>query len=151
QNLQTDLITRMRNLSRERSLLLSSMLINPDPFARDEAFMALREKGEAFIRARTELGASELDTEERGVLEAIDLAASRTARHQYRVIDLLHLERFAEATRVLLENVIPAQDRVVAHMDTFVRLQEEQNGRASARAGAQFRDGYLLILVLGSA
>lgn len=150
QNAELELITLMRNAARERALLLSSMLTNPDPFSRDEAFMAFRDRGRAFIRARNRLAEVPLVPEEAVLLERIDEFASHSAQYQYQIIDLLNEERFAEATRILLAHTLPAQERVVAQMDAFVQLQEQQNTQVLARGGNRFRDGYLLILLLGS-
>lgn len=151
QNSHVTLITRMRNSARERALLLSAMLITPDPFERDALFMRLRNKGEEFLRTRDALLATELSDFERAMIAEQDAQATRSAEHQYRVIDLLHEERFEEATRVLLERAIPTQNLAVSYMDEFLELQQAQNAAALSQAETSFRQGYLIIVLIGAA
>lgn len=151
QTSHVQLITRMRNSARERALLLSTMLITPDPFERDALFMRLRNKGEAFLEAHEALLATELSEAERAMIAEQDAQATRSAAHQYRVIELLHEERFEEATRVLLERAIPTQNLAVSYMDEFLELQQAQNTSALAQAEAGFRRGYSFIVLIGGA
>lgn len=151
QNRRIALMNRMRNAARERSMLLYEMVVTSDPFRRDEQFLALRAKGEVFIKAREQLVALPLDEEERQLLAAQDHYSGLAATHQYRVIDLLQAGQFAAATRVLLQRAVPVQDRAIGQMDRFLALEESKGQQTLGGVLTRYREGYALLVALGVA
>ncbi len=151
QNRHLVLMNRMRNAARERSMLLYAMAVTADPFARDKQFLDLRAKGEAFLKAREQLMALDLDAQEHQLLDAQDRYSGLTATQQYRVIELLQAGDVSTATRVLLQQAVPLQDKAIEQMDRFLELGESKSQHALSDVLARYRQGYGLMLALGVA
>jgi hypothetical protein len=148
-NQAQSLALEMRLSSRERALLLHAMSITSDPFERDEQFMELRQLGTRFLSAREKLLELDLSERERALLEHQDQLSSVAGPLQYRVIDLLNEGRELEANELLLREAIPAQERALRFVDSFVSLQQETNRQAIAGALETFRQTEYLITYLG--
>ncbi|GAB6042406.1 diguanylate cyclase domain-containing protein [Endothiovibrio diazotrophicus] len=148
-NVQGSLALEMRRNSRERSLLLHSMAITDDPFERDDLFLELRRLGGQFLEAREQLLAMDLSERERTLLDHQRDLSAVAGPLQYQVIDLLNDERFDEANRLLLQQAIPAQERALRVIDSFVALQQEHNREALEVTVAEFRQAHRWMLILG--
>ena len=148
-NVHGSLALEMRRNSRERSMLLHAMTITDDPFERDERFIELRRLGGQFLEARERLLAMDLTERERTLLDHQRSLSNIAGPLQYQVIDLLAEERVSDANRVLLHEAIPAQERALRVIDSFVALQQEHNREALEVTAAEFQGAYRLMLVLG--
>lgn len=115
----------MRNASRERVVILHQMARTHDPFERDELFMKFRQRGERFLQAREKITSLTLDKKSQELLDLQRKHSTVAGSKQYTVIDLLNNDQKKEAIKVLIEQVIPAQDQVIEAVDTFIRLQQQ--------------------------
>ena len=149
-NVHGSLALEMRRNSRERSMLLHAMTITDDPFERDELFLELRRLGGQFLEARERLLAMNLSERERTLLDHQRKLSNIAGPLQYQVIDLLGQERVNEANTILLREAIPAQERALRVIDSFVTLQQEHNREALEVTVAEFDEAYRLMLVLGA-
>ena len=146
-----DLATQMRNAARERSMLLHSMTVTRDPFERDRQHMAVRDCGTRFLKARNALLKTHLHRDELALLREQEAETAATVPSQYKVIDLVDRDRLNEATRLLVEEAVPTQDRVVETIDRFLKLQQDYIKAARMGAADGFRHGYITMSALGIA
>ena len=149
ENAHIELVTKMRNAARERSMLLHTMTVTRDPFERDQQFMAVRDCGTRFLKARTALLKTHLHRDELALLEEQRAYSAVTVPYQYAVVDRVYDGRFEEARRLLVEKAVPTQDKVVATIDRFLKLQQQYIKAARVEAAEGFRHGYLTMSALG--
>ena len=149
-NVHGSLALEMRRNSRERSMLLHAMTITDDPFERDEQFLELRRLGGQFLEARERLLAMDLMERERTLLDHQRRLSNIAGPLQYQVIDLLAEDRVDEANHILLREAIPAQERALRVIDSFVALQQEHNREALEVTAAEFQQAHRLMLILGT-
>ncbi len=124
-DLRVQLAHTMRNNARERSLLLLEMSRNNDPFKRDDLYMQLRSKGEIFLNAREQILQTEPTKKELELLELQRRYSRIAGPMQYNVVDMLNQGNTAEAQQFLLEQAIPAQNKVLKTLDLFIEQQRE--------------------------
>ena len=148
-NRRLELAGRMRHYSRERILLLHTMVTIEDPFARDDSFLLLRTLGEKFLKTRTALTAMALNEEEQALLDTQRALSSIAGRLQYRVIDLINAERHDAALEVLVREAIPAQNRAISAIDRFADLQQQYNHQALNRVTRKLELNSRLVMLIG--
>lgn len=148
-NRRLELAGRMRYYSRERILLLHTMLSSEDPFERDDSFMLLRSLGEKFLKARTALTGMALNEDEQALLDTQRAYSSIAGRLQYKVIDLVNADRREAALEVLAREAIPAQNRAVSAIDRFADLQQQHNHQALNRVSRKLALNSRLVMLIG--
>jgi len=148
-NVQANLLRMMRNTSRERSLILQSMVMTQDPFERDEMFIAYRDRGEEFLKTRSVLYALDHNPDERQLLDDIQSKIAAIVTLQERVIELLSDDHFDQAGDILIHQAIPTQNTALDLMDGFISLQQVHGREALALARKDFGLAYQLMIALG--
>ena len=138
----------MRNAARERSMLLLEMSRTVDEFERDELYMSLRTQGEQFLKARDEILKTHPTTAENDVLNKQRLFSKVAGPLQYRVVELLNSGEAQAAYILLLEQAIPAQNRVLDSLDEFIELQQKLNDDMLSRASHGFEKTTSNMLIL---
>lgn len=151
-NAKTSHITTMYSAARERSISLLRMLDTDDAFERDEEYLHFNQLATRFAIARIALKKLEFDEQE-----------STYSREQYRltgqaipqletVIDLLFKDKRNEATRLLLDEAIPAQDKVLKQLSSMLEYQDKaaKKSLASAKQSYQLAINQISLLALGA-
>jgi len=138
----------MRNSSRERIVILHQMARTDDPFERDELFIKFRHHGGNFLKAREKITSLALDEESQKLLNLQREFSTVAGSLQYQVIDLLNLDQIEKASHILIDKVIPAQDRVIEVVDTFIRLQQKHNNHSLLLTNEDFDQSFQLIILL---
>ncbi|MBT9612281.1 MAG: PAS domain S-box protein [Burkholderiales bacterium] len=146
------LASEMRQLSRERATLLGRIVLENDPFARDDLTQQFTNLGRRFGTARTQLRASNevLVKAEQDLLKKQQLLVVQLLPMQMRVLDLMVEERSDEAANLLLREVIPLQEQVIETLRQFVEFQEGQTV-ATAQHAQQTKARVNLLLLLSGA
>jgi signal transduction histidine kinase len=148
-NLKTDTIVTMRNVARERSLILYQMVIAQDLFETDEGVVRLSELAGDFLGNVELMRSLDLNDEETEHLQRLfDLAIESTVS-QRKVIGLLELEAYAEASDTLKEESIPAQDRLLHAYDEFVEHQLAYSRQAAHEAETGYQYAVTTMIILG--
>lgn len=129
-----ELSTTMRIAARERTASLQRMALLADPFERDEQWMVFNNRAGAFASARAELLALPLTPDERVLLDEQARLTTKAVPLQEQVIELISAGRVTAARRLLVEQAIPAQDRVLAQLAALQELQEQAAKVALASA-----------------
>ena len=147
-NIRSQYANDMRHSSRSRTMILHQMARTPDPFDRDELLLQLREKGEAFLKARDVILNLGLDDESMALLNKQREFSTLAGPLQYDVIDLLNQGQTEEAIAMLVEQVIPVQDQAIGMIDQFIQLQQQRNMQSLKKTNDDFDRSYQVIIVL---
>lgn len=144
-----DLVFKMVTAARERAISLHRLALLTDPFERDEEILYFGRQAANFILARDKLVALGLNPEEKRVLSQSLELARQGEMLQAKVVGLFQQGNVAEARRFLLNEVIPAQRRVIGKLAALMDLQQEQERKTVAAAASSYRSGLLLMGLLG--
>ncbi|MGD8526010.1 MAG: EAL domain-containing protein [Thioalkalispiraceae bacterium] len=147
-NVKTELVEKMEKAARERSLALYTMVFLKDPFERDEVFLQFKGYAIDFINARTQILEMDLTDEESSYLETQGEFTSLAVPLQNRVVDLVQENKIPQAQQVLLNNAIPAQNRVLAELNKLHNLQSEANRKLGKELEKRYHEQFNVILVL---
>lgn len=117
---KTRLAQELRNIIRDRMVVVSSMLLDDDPFTRDEMMLKFHSLGGRFVVTRAELESNTDDPDEKRLLKGLrDLTVWATP-FQEQVVNLAHDDRLDDARRFLLASALPAQNRVLEQCDRLL-------------------------------
>jgi len=146
----TTLISLMRETTYQRVLTMQRMIAMDDPFERDEAFMYVRELGTKFLTARDIVLSHEMSEEERIAWARAREIMSAGGLAQHQVLELIMEDRRDEAYKILLEGVIPTQEKFIDAITGTVDAQRASIDREMAVAAQKVRTTYWLLGVLGT-
>ncbi|MEO1766852.1 MCP four helix bundle domain-containing protein [Thiobacter aerophilum] len=124
------LIHEMRLAVRERMLRLHMLLMETDPFRRDEYRQQMGEIASRFMQARAEVEARAQDGEERARLAAARALNREVALIVERVLELDEAGQREEARRLTLTQAVPRQAQVLARTDELLRHADADMYRA---------------------
>ena len=123
-NVKTGYIITMYTAARERSVSLLRMVNMEDAFDRDEEYLHLNELATTFAVARIALNELGLDKAEAVFFSEQGKLTQASVPLQNAVVQLLIEEKVAEATRLLLDEAIPAQDLVLEQLTRMLAFQQ---------------------------
>ncbi|PWB48668.1 MAG: histidine kinase [Nitrosomonadales bacterium] len=149
-NVQTELVSAMRTIARERVVNLYSMILREDPFEKDEAFQLYKSYATEFVKARDQLQGMRLSDDERKVLQESLRMIAQTSASQDQVVKLVERGDTLAAQHVLLEEVIPAQDKVFVQYSRLLEMQRNSASQSMAEADVSFRFATLFMLLSGA-
>lgn len=145
---KTSLIIRMYATVRARSVTLLRLLSIEEPFRRDELAMRLFEQANSLSEASGSLTKMNLDGREQQDFDLQSALARRILPIQTQVLDHLYAGELAEARQRLLQDVIPAQDQILTHLNGMLEYQQESARQALSDAQRQFSDTVISFAVL---
>ena len=148
QNTKTALISSMRNIARDRIVLLFTAITLSDPFKRDEAISRFRQLANYFVSERTQFEAAGLNTEESNQFSRILDATRVAAASQRQVTELISNNKLPEAEQVLVETAVPAQNQVIAAYDRFLSVQTNKSKDSIDEAKQANQDTYFVMIML---
>ena len=115
-------------------MALQRLLLAEDPFDRDNLWMRFIGQASEFAQARGALLTLALSDEERALLRHQSELTALAVPIQERVVRLIWDGRHVAAQRLLVDEAIPAQDRVLEQLKQLYRMQEQE----AAEAASQF-------------
>lgn len=119
------LVVQMRAAAHERTLALQKMLLQTDPFVRDEEWIRFNQYGADFARSRLTILSMQLTDDEKQLLDYQGDVTADALDSQKRVVELLEKDQFTAARDVLLRKVIPAKEQVINQLNTFYNFQQK--------------------------
>jgi signal transduction histidine kinase len=146
----TTLISLMREATYQRVLTMQRMIAMDDPFERDDAFIRIRELGTKFLAARDVVLSHDMSEEETVAWERARDIMGQGGRAQHQVVDLIMEDRRDEAYKILLENVIPTQEKFIDAINGTVDAQRAGIDREMAIAAQSAQRTYWLLGGLGT-
>ncbi len=115
----------MRKSARERSLNLHRMILLDDPFEQDEEWLSFNRYGAIFSEARERLEGMPLSAEEHVFIERHRELINENVGVQVETAQLAMAGDREGATRLLVEQALPAQNVVFEHLEAFTRFYEQ--------------------------
>lgn len=149
--LKTESVSMMRSLSRERLASLVQMAMLDDPFDRDDEYMRYLEQGSRFIRVRDRMLAAGLTPAERAVWERARGLIREDERLHAKVVEAALADRGAVARTVLLREVRPVENALLATFDALAEQYRQANQQALRAAEADYWKAAAAMLGLAAA
>ena len=149
-NVKTSLVVALRQVARERSLVLHRMIITADPIDREEELQTFNRLAAEFIRIRRKLDAMSSSELERSALAKLTEFTMVGATLQNEVVDLVLDGKLAQANEHLLKKSIPAQDGTLSQLDQMLLLQRQATERTVREAEQAYGLAFLFTGTLGS-
>lgn len=150
-NVQTELVSTMRTVARERVINLYAMTMLEDPFEKDEASQRYKALANEFLKARSQLEAMRLSTAEREALRETLLLISQASKSQGEVEVFVAQGDTASAHRTLLKKVIPVQGEIFKLYSRLLEMHRDSARQAVSSADEEFRFATLFMLLSGAA
>ncbi|MCK4742302.1 MAG: EAL domain-containing protein [Sulfuriflexus sp.] len=122
-NTKSDLIVRMYNAARNRTIGLYAMVSTDDAFRYDELYVQFNSDGAKFAVARLALLEMVLSKRESHLLSEQSRYTNLAIPYQRDVIDLMYQDESQAALKLLTEEAVPAQNRT---LQALRQLQEHQ-------------------------
>ena len=141
-----EMLFRMQQTSRDRSVLLYRITSTQDPFERDELLLRYTELGTQFSEARRRLNELKLNETETALATQQWNYALSTMAIQKKVIELVADNQIQRAQELLSNQAIPAQDKILESINTLLDreiLESHENAHLIQKQEWQTR--YLMI------
>jgi len=145
-----DLVSTMRSAAHERTLALQRMLLQSDPFVRDEEWIRFNQLGAEFARARLKILSMPLNEEEKTLLDYQGIETKKALDAQRRVIDLIDKDKTDLAREVLLKSVMPTKEQVNNQLNTFYHYQEKLTHSIAQQASELYNKLSILLVILST-
>jgi diguanylate cyclase (GGDEF)-like protein/PAS domain S-box-containing protein len=127
------------------------MILSPDPFTRDDLMLRFRELASNYIQLGDQLRSLPFAPEERAAFQASQDTIRISTQLMEDVVVLALAGRDREARALLIEQAIPAQNRVQAYFTQFAEFQARSSEAAARAARAAYGRAYVMSGLLGAA
>lgn len=143
-----ELVYQLRTIVRDRAIDLNAMMVEPDPFVQDYLHMRFRSRANQFVALRAQLG--QAMTEREGVALFGDLRdlTMRATPFVEQTAELLRAGRKEEAERIMREQVLPAQARVLEKLESIVAHYKSMAEKSERSARESYQRSFLAMLGL---
>ena len=148
--LETSLLTTMRDATHRRAISLARMNAMDDPFDRDEEFIKIREMGTLFLKARDKLWDRPMSPEEEKAWEKVRENMTSGGMIQHRVLNSIQDDEMEEAKKVFIKELVPMQDKFVNGISGILDMKRKEVERELAEAAKHNKEAYRFIGLLGS-
>lgn len=148
QNTKTAVVTSMRNIARERVVLLFTAIVLNDEFDQDAAIMRFRQLANDFVTARTQFHTATLNRDESRQFTKILDTTQIAAAYQRQVANLISEGRLIEAKKLLVEIAVPAQNELINAYDEFLNLQTRESKNSILQANKANQATYVVMVIL---
>ncbi|WP_455208972.1 ATP-binding protein [Kaarinaea lacus] len=148
--LETTLLTTMRDATHRRAISLARMNAMDDPFDRDEEFMKIREMGTLFLGARDELWSRPMSEPEKLAWEDVKKNMNSGGMIQHRVLTLIQDDSMDEAKKVFIKELVPMQDKFVDSISSILDMKRSEVEKELVEAAKHNEEAYRFIGLLGS-
>jgi signal transduction histidine kinase len=149
-NVKVDLVAKMRNVARERSLALYHMIMSQDTFVTDAEKIKMSLLAGDFIDARERLFDIGLEEQEQQLLNTALMLASDSSRIQSQVMAHMDKQQYDAATALFIEKSLPAQERLLKQYDVFLNFERSLSVAAANDANATYNTSFITMVLLGS-
>ena len=149
-NFRSESFNILRNIARERSLILYQMNLKRDVFFTDEAKERMSNLAGEFIGIREKLREVESGKSAELTLEKILPEVTYSTSIQSEIIKLLEQERYEEANTLLTEKSIPVQDELLAKYDQLALKEQKEAHKAANEAARQYKLSLYSMSILGA-
>lgn len=148
QNKQIDLMHKLRSISRERILILQALTNSTDSFKKDSYIQQFHSLGGLFLEVRQELLKTELNEDEKKLLEIQREIARNVVSSQYKVIELAENNENKKSHKILVNETIPKQNQNISYMDQFIVYQNHENQFIKSESEKKLKTSYSIVATL---
>lgn len=142
-------IYTMRDSAQARALKLYRMMTIDDYFAKDEIFLTFKDEAGKFVQAKNHFLSSIDSATTRKTWNSINPNIIEGSKVQNEAVELIHEEKYAEASEMLLNKVIPIQDKVAGGLFKLLETQNANIQHELKKAQENNDLYYLYIFSLG--
>lgn len=147
-NRQIELMTTMRNVARERSITLQSMLLTRDVFERDQLNTILSKLSTDYLVARQELLTLKMLPQERELLTLQHEISVETGTVQYQIANKLIAGDESGVYDLLINVMLPGQQRAMGLMDQFITMQQAHSEQTYRDTEQRLNKVILTLIIL---
>lgn len=148
-NVKSALVKEMSLNARERVFTIQNMILTEDPFEQDEAALSIDELGASFTSARQRLMGMPLEPHERVMLDIQGTWAQQAVPLQREAVTLVIAGKYDEAKRLLAEQVLPTQQKVLATLSQLEAKQDAAIEQSFKQAIATHNRARVQMIILG--
>ncbi|MCW8919716.1 MAG: EAL domain-containing protein [Gammaproteobacteria bacterium] len=148
-NVKSALVKQMSLNARERVFTIQNMILTDDPFAQDEAALSIDELGANFAAARQQLMGMPLEPHERMLIDIQSKWVQQAVPLQREAVILIVAGNHEQAKRLLMEQVLPTQHKVLATLSQLEAQQDAAISRSFSQAITTHNQARVQIIILG--
>lgn len=143
-NLATQHIHQMGSIARERSIILSRLVTEKDPFVRDEDLVRYSQLAGEFVEHR--IGLEKLIETEKGrdLLAEVKKALLITQPLHENIISMIVTSQLEEAIQ-RIPQALKAQGKVIDILENMASYQQELNIELGKRVNTDFEKNYIIV------
>ncbi len=138
----------MRDAIQSRANGLKTMLLQPDPFLRDEEYLRFQEYAGQYRQARERIMRLNLSPLERQLHESLRKHTREAMPLNEHVNELLRAETDAKTLTLAVDQAIQAQNSLLMILDRFIVLEKQEVARAVAGSEAAYQRSLQNILTV---
>jgi len=150
EQLETKLITSMRDADYRRTIALHTMNATEDPKQRNQAIQHIQDINAEFHAAREQIFSKPRTPQEKKAWKETDLLIKQGETFQHRVLKLIEQKQHETARHLLAEEVIPRQDTFVNNITNTLNIQRMKIEEDLAEAVQHNNQSDKLLALLGS-
>ncbi|MFZ5474898.1 MAG: ATP-binding protein [Pseudomonadota bacterium] len=150
-NVKTRLANEMREILRDRTVSMHSILVISDEFEKDAEMIRFYEYAEDYSYARNQLMSMLTEPEEKATLARIDALTRVNQPTLVRLVNLGMEGYTFLAFEVLQNEAIPLQRQLFEEIDTLINIQRSMTQKAANEAEAAYHSTRLWLILLGIA
>jgi len=151
QAVKTRLIYAMRDIVRQRSLSLYTMLLMKDPFDVDDEYMSFNREASRFIALRNRFESMDLSDEERNLFARAKAIIRTTAPLQESMAEQIMDGQASDVSYKSIERDYVLEKRILGILDQMVQTERESTRRAVDYAASAYHNALLSMLAVGLA
>jgi len=145
---KTELLQKMRNFARERSISLHRIIILNDPFELDEEFIYFATQAGHWIQTRDMFMTMSMDEKTRVMMDATLKDSGKVVVEQRKVIALVESGQRNEAAEIMLNKVMPGQNKILKRYDEVLAHQEQLSKKEVSLSEAAYREALLSLILI---
>ncbi len=131
-NIKVQLASQMRNVARERAMLLYAMAFEENEISREELRNQFYQLASDFMVSRDQLESMQLSPLEQSYIDHSREMSLQGSNAQAKVIELIIANRITEANEIQSRLATPIQRKVLESLNRLVSYQQEQTALAVA-------------------
>lgn len=147
-NKKSNLLFKMRQVARERSLSLYRMVSTKDVFEFEESFSDYRNYAQDFIKARNEFLSMALSPPEKELINSQGRLSQQAYPIQDSIIELIEKERYTYASETLINKALPVQDAVLKEITKLIELQNNKNDTLVNQLQVRLDNSVIIIIIM---
>lgn len=146
--LKSELITRMYNSARERSINLLTMISINDPFVRDELFLKFNSYASQFANARIKFIQTQLTDNEQSLLNRQGKLSQINAPLQNKIAELIQANNIKKANHLLTSKAIPLQSSIIEILSELQTIQYTSSQKIAKQAQKEQKETWRILLII---